>query len=67
LHSENLSQKPKAINKRALGASKNILVSGPTDRTVRISDLNTGRCIHVFGGHTSTVRGLVIVIREPQS
>jgi len=48
----------------ALAASKDTLVSGSTDRTVRIWDLNTGRCTHVFGGHTSTVRCLAIV--EPE-
>ncbi|CAE6466081.1 unnamed protein product [Rhizoctonia solani] len=37
------------------------LVSGSTDRTVRIWDLSTGKCTHVFGGHTSTVRCLAIV------
>jgi F-box and WD-40 domain protein CDC4 len=39
-------------------------VSGSTDRTVRIWDLSTGRCTHVFGGHTSTVRCLAIVKPE---
>ena len=48
----------------ALSATKNVLVSGSTDRTVRIWDLNTGRCTHVFGGHTSTVRCLAIVKPE---
>ncbi|KAG8735214.1 SCF ubiquitin ligase complex subunit cdc4 [Ceratobasidium sp. 414] len=37
------------------------LVSGSTDRTVRIWDLENGKCTHVFGGHTSTVRCLAIV------
>lgn len=36
------------------------LVSGSTDRTVRIWDLETGKNTHVFGGHTSTVRCLAI-------
>ncbi|KAK7019290.1 WD40 repeat-like protein [Favolaschia claudopus] len=48
----------------ALAATGNILVSGSTDRTVRIWDLVTGRCTHVFGGHTSTVRCLAIVQPE---
>jgi F-box and WD-40 domain protein CDC4 len=48
----------------ALAASNDTLVSGSTDRTVRIWDLSTGRCTHVFGGHTSTVRCLAIVKPE---
>jgi len=48
----------------ALAASNDMLVSGSTDRTVRIWDLSTGRCTHVFGGHTSTVRCLSIVKPE---
>jgi F-box and WD-40 domain protein CDC4 len=48
----------------ALAASKDTVVSGSTDRTVRIWDLNTGRCTHIFGEHTSTVRCLAIVKPE---
>jgi F-box and WD-40 domain protein CDC4 len=48
----------------ALAARKDTLVSGSTDRTVRIWDLSTGRCTHIFDGHTSTVRCLVIVKPE---
>lgn len=48
----------------ALAATKDTLVSGSTDRTVRIWDLSSGRCTHVFGGHTSTVRCLSIVKPE---
>ncbi|KAJ3569400.1 hypothetical protein NP233_g5071 [Leucocoprinus birnbaumii] len=40
------------------------LVSGSTDCTVRIWNLESGRCTHVFGGHTSTVRCLSIVKPE---
>ncbi|KAK0186504.1 cell division control protein 4 [Armillaria mellea] len=43
---------------------RNTLVSGSTDRTLRIWDLTTGRCTHVFGGHTSTVRCLAVVKPE---
>ncbi|KAG9078853.1 SCF ubiquitin ligase complex subunit cdc4 [Ceratobasidium sp. UAMH 11750] len=38
----------------------NILVSGSTDQTIRIWDLSTGKCTHVFYGHTSTVRCVAI-------
>ena len=37
------------------------LVSGSTDRTVRVWDMDTGLCTHLFEGHTSTVRCLMIV------
>jgi F-box and WD-40 domain protein CDC4 len=40
--------------------SPNMLVSGPTDTTVRIWDLSTGKC-HIFDGYTSTIRCLTIV------
>lgn len=48
----------------AIAATKRLLVSGSTDRTTRIWDLETGRNTHVFGDHTSTVRSLVIVKPE---
>ncbi|AJV24623.1 SCF ubiquitin ligase complex subunit CDC4 [Saccharomyces cerevisiae] len=38
-----------------------ILVSGSTDRTVRVWDIKKGCCTHVFKGHNSTVRCLDIV------
>ena len=38
--------------------------SGSTDTTVRVWDLRTGRCTHVFGGHTGTVR--CIAIAKPE-
>lgn len=41
--------------------SPEVLVSGSTDRTMRVWDLTTGKCTHVFGGYTSTVRRVEIV------
>lgn len=38
----------------------NTLVSGSTDRTLRVWDLNRGKCIAVVSGHSSTVRCLVV-------
>lgn len=43
----------------------NVLVSGSTDRTVRVWNLEKGRCTQTFVGHTSTVRCLQIV--EPEN
>ncbi|KAJ3984983.1 cell division control protein 4 [Lentinula detonsa] len=39
---------------------QNLLISGSTDRTVRIWDLTSGKCLHVFRGHSSTVRCLEV-------
>ncbi|TIB90264.1 WD40 repeat-like protein [Wallemia mellicola] len=38
------------------------LVSGATDRTVRVWDIPSGRCTHVLSGHYSTVRCLTIIM-----
>lgn len=38
----------------------NIVVSGSTDRTLRVWNAETGECIHVLQGHTSTVRCLAM-------
>ncbi|KAL4892688.1 WD40-repeat-containing domain protein [Aspergillus ambiguus] len=40
----------------------NTLVSGSTDRSVRVWDIEQERCTQVFHGHTSTVRCLQIVL-----
>lgn len=48
----------------SVAATKDTLVSGSTDGTVRIWDLSNGRCTRVFGGHTSTVRCVAIVQPE---
>jgi F-box and WD-40 domain protein CDC4 len=45
----------------ALRYVDNILVSGSTDRSVRIWNIEKGECTHVFHGHTSTVRCLIIL------
>ena len=47
-----------------LSSTKDILVSGSQDQTVRIWDLNTGRCIHVFGGNVGGVCRLAIAKPE---
>ncbi|KAL0096641.1 cell division control protein 4 [Phycomyces blakesleeanus] len=40
----------------------NSLVTGSTDRTVRIWDIQAGLCTHIFTGFTSSVRSLALVI-----
>lgn len=45
----------------ALKYFSNTLVSGSTDRDVRVWNIRTGRCTHIFRGHTSTVRCLDIL------
>jgi F-box and WD-40 domain protein CDC4 len=45
----------------ALARRGNILVSGSTDKTVRVWDLQTFEELHTFYGHSSTVRCLEIV------
>ena len=36
--------------------SGNIIVSGSTDRTLKVWNADAGTCIHTLYGHTSTVR-----------
>lgn len=45
----------------ALKYFSNTLVSGSTDRDVRVWNIKTGVCTHIFRGHTSTVRCLDIL------
>lgn len=35
---------------------ENIIISGSTDRTLKVWNAETGECIHTLYGHTSTVR-----------
>ncbi|GMM50784.1 SCF ubiquitin ligase complex subunit [Starmerella bacillaris] len=44
--------------------SKDIIVSGSTDHTVRVWSLSKNRCTHVFRGHHATVRCLDVVMPE---
>ncbi|RKO99211.1 hypothetical protein CXG81DRAFT_14826, partial [Caulochytrium protostelioides] len=49
----------------ALQYWRHILVSGSTDRSVRVWDMDRGVNTHTFEGHTSTVRCLMILIPRP--
>ncbi|WBW70978.1 cullin 1 adaptor protein Pop1 [Schizosaccharomyces osmophilus] len=40
------------------------LVTGSTDRTIRVWDLRTGECKQVFHGHRSTIRCIKIVCKN---
>ncbi|KPV75191.1 uncharacterized protein RHOBADRAFT_36032 [Rhodotorula graminis WP1] len=42
-----------------------VVVSGGSDRNVRVWDVATGRCLHVLPGHTSTVRCLRVLDARP--
>ena len=46
----------------ALEYHGNTLVSGSTDRSVRVWDIEAAECTQVFQGHTSTVRCLQILL-----
>ena len=46
----------------ALQYEGSTLVSGSTDRSVRVWDIDKRVCTHVFLGHTSTVRCLIILM-----
>ena len=37
-----------------------LIVSGSTDRTIRVWNIATGACQHILYGHTSTVRCLAL-------
>ena len=36
--------------------SENVVISGSTDRTLKVWNADTGQCTHTLYGHTSTVR-----------
>jgi WD40 repeat protein len=40
---------------------KDVIVSGSTDRTVRIWDIDSGSCLNVLKSHSSTIRCLVVL------
>lgn len=57
---------------QVIGRLKNVIVSGSTDRTVRVWNSDSGDCLNVLRGHTSTIRCLYIIpdnqhIPEPDS
>ncbi|KAG0290192.1 SCF ubiquitin ligase complex subunit cdc4 [Linnemannia gamsii] len=45
----------------SLHKETNTLITGGTDRTIRVWDLEAGVCTHVFKAHTSTIRTAQII------
>ncbi|BGP56202.1 hypothetical protein JCM8202v2_003815 [Rhodotorula sphaerocarpa] len=62
---DSLLQGSACATARGWGQDGAILVSGGCDRTVRVWDVSTGRCIHTLAGHTSTVRCLRVLDARP--
>ncbi|GAA5880440.1 hypothetical protein JCM3774_005192 [Rhodotorula dairenensis] len=63
--SDSVLQGSACATARGWGQDGAVLVSGGCDRTVRVWDVETGYCIHVLTGHTSTVRCLRVLDARP--
>ncbi|GAA5830880.1 hypothetical protein JCM11251_001107 [Rhodosporidiobolus azoricus] len=50
---------------RGWGQEGAIVVSGGCDRDVRVWEVETGRCLHILKGHTSTVRCMRVLDGRP--
>ncbi|BGP15732.1 hypothetical protein JCM10213_007973 [Rhodosporidiobolus nylandii] len=50
---------------RGWGQKGAVVVSGGCDRDVRVWDVETGRCLHLLRGHTSTVRCMRVLDGRP--
>lgn len=63
--------RPKMAQSDVCGASKGfgqkrtLIVSGGCDRDIRVWDAETGACIYILRGHTSTIRCLTVVEGRP--
>lgn len=49
------------VNSVVLAQSGKYIVSGSSDKTIRIWDLESGDCIRKFVGHNATVKSIVVV------
>lgn len=47
------------------GQKSTYMVSGGCDRDIRVWDVETGECVHVLPGHTSTIRCLKVLDGRP--
>ncbi|KAG0145932.1 hypothetical protein CROQUDRAFT_658042 [Cronartium quercuum f. sp. fusiforme G11] len=61
----NLQQSSACGISRGWGQKRSIVVSGGCDRDVRVWDVETGRCLHVLQGHSSTIRCLKVLEGRP--
>ncbi|GAA5968868.1 hypothetical protein JCM11641_000763 [Rhodosporidiobolus odoratus] len=50
---------------RGWGQKGAVVVSGGCDRDVRVWEVETGRCLHILQGHTSTVRCMRVLDSRP--
>ncbi|KAH9815555.1 hypothetical protein DFH28DRAFT_968297 [Melampsora americana] len=61
----NLQQSSACGISRGWGQKRSLVVSGGCDRDVRVWEVETGRCLHVLAGHSSTIRCMKVLEGRP--